>query len=209
MPARSSEFPEPESPDLRRSKAGWRRRGKPASNRVLGMMVDAFAGFATLDGRLAPGEADLILDLLRSAYPEADHSWLARRVQRAVRNPKPLANTAAELRELLEDPEKMAVGLQLYTLVDAVGRTERSRSAFEVFMRRLGRPDHAHQILDEMGGLPLGSPVGFERIIFAHHPNADVQLPANVISGIYDVRILQFRDGVVFSESKTNIYIKK
>ena len=38
---------------------------------------------------------------------------------------------------------------------------------------------------------------------------ADVQLPANVISGIYDVRILQFRDGVVFSESKTNIYIKK
>ena len=38
---------------------------------------------------------------------------------------------------------------------------------------------------------------------------ADVQLPANVISGIYDVRILQFRDGVVFSESETNIYIKK
>ena len=37
----------------------------------------------------------------------------------------------------------------------------------------------------------------------------DVQLPANVISGIYDVRILQFRDGVVFSESQTNIYIKK
>ena len=38
---------------------------------------------------------------------------------------------------------------------------------------------------------------------------ANVQLPANVISGIYDVRILQFRDGVVFSESQTNIYIKK
>ena len=38
---------------------------------------------------------------------------------------------------------------------------------------------------------------------------ADVQLPANVISGIYDVRILQFRDGVVLSESETNIYIKK
>ena len=38
---------------------------------------------------------------------------------------------------------------------------------------------------------------------------ANVQLPANVISGIYDVRILQFRNGVVFSESETNIYIKK
>ena len=39
--------------------------------RVLGLMVDAFAGFATLDGRLDAEEADLILDLLRSAFPEA------------------------------------------------------------------------------------------------------------------------------------------
>ena len=38
---------------------------------------------------------------------------------------------------------------------------------------------------------------------------AAVRLPANVISGIYDVRIMQFRDGVVFSESETNIYIRK
>ena len=180
MAARSSE-PNPETAPRRWRKNGWwnRNSGGTTSNRVLGMMVDAFAGFATLDGKLDPGEADLILDLLRSAFPEADHSWLARRVQRAVRDPQPLANTAAELREVLDDPEKMAVGLQLFTLMDAVGRTERSRSAFEVFMRRLGRPEHAHQILDEMGGLPLGSPVGFERIIFAHHPNADVQLPAS------------------------------
>ena len=38
---------------------------------------------------------------------------------------------------------------------------------------------------------------------------ADLRLPANVISGIYDVRIMQFRDGVVFSESETNIYVRK
>ena len=38
---------------------------------------------------------------------------------------------------------------------------------------------------------------------------ATVQLPANVTSGVYDVRILQFRNGVAFSENKTNIYIKK
>lgn len=95
-------------------------------------MVDAFAGFATLDGRLDAEEADLILDLLRNAFPEADHSWLARRVQRAVREQKPLARTALDLRELLDDPQKMAVGLQLYTLVDAVGKSERSRASFEV-----------------------------------------------------------------------------
>ncbi len=160
-------------------RGGWlrRRSGGATGGRVLGMMVDAFAGFATLDGRLDPSEAELILDLLRSAFPEADHSWLARRVQRAVRDPKPLANTAAELREVLDEPEKMAVGLQLYTLVDAAELTGRSRSAFEVFMRRLGTPEHARQILDEMGGLPANSPVGFERIIFSRRHYADVVLP--------------------------------
>ncbi len=157
-----------------------RRRAQDATGgRVLGMMVEAFAGFATLDGRLDPGEAELILDLLRSAFPEADHSWLARRVQRAVRDPKPLASTAADLRETLDDSQKMAVGLQLYTLVDAVGRTERSRSAFEVFMRRLGRPDYARQILTEMGDEPLDAPGGFERVMFGTGEKADVKLPAS------------------------------
>ncbi len=171
--------PEPSSDPRPTRRGGWirRRSGGATGGRVLGMMVDAFAGFATLDGRIDTDEAELILDLLRSAFPEADHSWLARRVQRAVRDPKPLSNTAAELREVLDEAEKMAVGLQLYTLVDAAGLTERSRSAFEVFMRRLGTPEHARQILDEMGGLPATTAVGFERVIFSRRHYSDVVLP--------------------------------
>ena len=140
-------------------------------------MVDAFAGFATLDGHLDPEEADLILDLLRNAFPEADHSWLARRVQRAVRDQKPLARTALDLRELLDDNQKMAVGLQLYTLVDAVGRSGTGRTSFEVFLRRLGRPDHARQIISEMGDDDSADQPGFERLIFAQGDSCDVELP--------------------------------
>lgn len=173
-----------ESPERRPGLAGWfgrmveRKRAPGASgSRVLGLMVDAFAGFATLDGRLDAEEADLILDLLRNAFPEADHSWLARRVQRAVREQKPLARTALDLRELLDDSQKMAVGLQLYTLVDAVGRSERSRASFEVFLRRLGRPDHARQILAEMGEESPPDHPGFERVTFGLKDEDDVKLP--------------------------------
>lgn len=154
-----------------------RRRSGASGSRVLALMVDAFAGFATLDGRMDAEEADLILDLLRSAFPEADHSWLARRVQKAVRDQKPLARTALDLRELLDDTQKMAVGLQLYTLVDAVGRSERSRASFEVFLRRLGRPDHARQILAEMSGEGPPDHTGFERLIFSAADDGDVGLP--------------------------------
>ncbi|MCW1916399.1 ATP-binding cassette domain-containing protein [Luteolibacter sp. GHJ8] len=154
-----------------------RRRSGSSGSRVLALMVDAFTGFATLDGRMDADEADLILDLLRSAFPEADHSWLARRVQKAVRDQKPLARTALDLRELLDDSQKMAVGLQLYTLVDAVGRSERSRASFEVFLRRLGRPDQARLILAEMSGEAPSEHSGFERLIFSADADADVALP--------------------------------
>ena len=169
---------------------GWLRRKRTpgaSGSQVLGLMVDAFAGFATMDGQMDADEADLILDLLRNAFPEADHSWLARRVQRAVREQKPLAHTALDLRELLDDSQKMAVGLQLYTLVDAVGRSEFSRSAFEVFLRRLGRPDHAWQILAEMGDeSPVDNP-GFERVVFGPDPQADVELPAEAAGHAFRV----------------------
>ncbi|MBB5352089.1 ABC-type multidrug transport system ATPase subunit [Haloferula luteola] len=193
MPDRSDDAPAPSSslPKPRKRRFGRRAEGS-ASGRVLGLMVDAFAGFATLDGKLDPGEAELILDLLRSAFPEADHSWLARRVRRAVREPRPLPNIAAELRELLSDPEKIAVGLQLYTLVDAVGRSERSRAAFEIFMRRLGRPDQGRQILDEMNGQGIQGPASFERVIFGHGSQVDVLLPA--VSADHEFRVYRVAD---------------
>ena len=38
---------------------------------------------------------------------------------------------------------------------------------------------------------------------------AEVKLPANIVSGTYDVRVLQFRNGVAISEDRTNLYIEK
>ena len=140
--------------------------------------MDAFASFATLDNMLSPLEADLILDLLRSAFPEVDHGWLSRRLQRAVRSPRPLQALAAELKESLDDQGKLAVGLQLFTLVDTAGRSEQSRTGFEVFMRRLGRPDFGLAILREMGeeDQPTDEALPFERLVFGHD-GADVVLP--------------------------------
>ncbi len=140
-------------------------------------MVDAFAGFATLDNVLTAVEADLLLDMLRSAFPEVDHGWLERRLRRAIAAPRPLPVLAMRLRGSLDDATKLAIALQLYTLVHASGRSDRSRSAFEVFMRRLGRPDYATAILREMredGDPPDDLP--FERVVFGG-PGCDVALP--------------------------------
>ncbi len=185
----SSGGSEPPHPPRRRNRAapwlqllpavGRMRSLRPGTASQVGVLVDAFAAFATLDDELSPLEADLILDMLRSAFPEADHRWLAKRLQRAVRNPRPLQGLAIELKDGFDDIGKLALGLQLFTLVDAAGRSERNRTSFEVFMRRLGRPGYGAAILREMrsdAGEPEDSELPFERLVFGRG-KCDVLLP--------------------------------
>ncbi len=152
---------------------------RPGTDAHVGVLVDAFAAFALLDAELSTLEADLILDMLRSAFPEVDHGWLGRRLQKAVRNPRPLQGLAIELKNKFDDTGKLALGLQLFTLVDAAGRSERNRTSFEVFMRRLGQPAYGTAILREMRGDAGEVPddeLPFERLIFGRE-QADVLLP--------------------------------
>jgi ABC transport system ATP-binding/permease protein len=154
------------------------RIGKRSEGQV-GALVDVFAAFATLDDVLCATEADLILDMLRSAFPEVDHAWLTKRLRRAVKSPKPMQGLASELRESLDEMGKLAVGLQLYTLVDAAGRSERSRASFEIFMRRLGQPEMGTSIISEMcdeEGDLSDADLPFEKLIFGGK-QADVVLP--------------------------------
>ncbi len=186
-----SQAPKKDSPFLPQRRLRWLRwlRALPGVGRIralrpgadahVGVLVDAFAAFATLDDELSSLEADLILDMLRSAFPEVDHGWLGRRLERAVRNPRPLQGLAIELKDSFDDPGKLALGLQLFTLVDAAGRSERNRTSFEIFMRRLGRPDYGTAILREMrGDAGEASPaeLPFERLVFGRD-GADVLLP--------------------------------
>jgi ABC-type multidrug transport system ATPase subunit len=171
----------------------FRRSGKRAEGQV-GALVDAFAAFATLDDVLSAAEADLILDMLRSAFPEVDHAWLTRRLRRAVKSPKPMQGLATELRESLDDTGKLAVGLQLFTLVDAAGRSERSRASFEIFMRRLGQPEMGTAIMREMRGEEGDVPAAelpFEKLVFGGK-EADVTLPP--AAGAQEFRIYRAGD---------------
>ncbi len=158
---------------------GRLRALRPGTDAQVGVLVDAFAAFATLDDELSALEADLILDMLRSAFPEVDHGWLGRRLQRAVKNPRPLQGLAMELKDSFDDTGKLAMGLQLFTLVDAAGRSERNRTSFDIFMRRLGKPEYGVSILKEMrgdAGHVASEELPFERLIFGRD-GADVLLP--------------------------------
>ena len=169
---------------------------RPGSDALVGALVDAFTAFAMLDNQLKPAEADLILDLLRSAFPEVDHGWLRRRLQRAVRHPMPIQAVSSELKSTLDDAGKLALGLQLFTLVDASGRTEHGWAAFDIFMRRLGRPDYGAAILREMrggDGAADDEAPPFERLVFGGQ-DADVVLPPAALAAGQEFRVYRTGD---------------
>ncbi|MBT8045415.1 MAG: hypothetical protein KJO79_10730, partial [Verrucomicrobiae bacterium] len=85
----------------------------PGGMKHAGSLVDVFASFVSLDNRVDRAEAEVALDLLRHAFPEADHGWLARRLHRALASPKAPAEVAETLREEFSRGERVSLGLQL------------------------------------------------------------------------------------------------
>lgn len=149
----------------------------PGGMKHAGGLVDVFASFVSLDNRVDRAEAEVALDLLRHAFPEADHGWLARRLHRALASPQPPQVVAAALRGQLDADERVSLGLQLYLLVVASNSAFRGKSAFSKVMHSLGAEEVGKAILGEMDGTPPSAPLPFEKVVFSCDASADVPMP--------------------------------
>ena len=155
-----------------------RRMMPPAPKGIerAGELVDIFASFVALDSRVDLAEAEIALDLLRHTFPEADHSWLARRLHRALAIPRAPEKVAENLRNALDDDEKTSLGLQLFLLVGASGSFFRGSQAFNKVMQNLNAKDAGAAIMSEMKGEPHTVKLPFDKVTFGHADNADVKI---------------------------------
>jgi len=150
----------------------------PKSIEHVGTLVDVFASFVALDGSVDAAEAEVALDLLRHAYPEADHGWLARRLQRAFRNPSSTQSLADQITKEMGSKSVTSLGLQLYLLIDASTSKSRGLKAFTDLLTIIGREELAKIICDEMSDrFHEDDALPFTRVIFSADPEADVSVP--------------------------------
>ena len=156
----------------------FRRWFNPAPNAIAhaGTLVDIFASFVSLDKTVDSTEAEVALDLLRHAYPEADHGWLARRLQRAFRSPQTTREIADKIKEEMDADSIIALGLQLYLLVESSKNKNRGQEAFDELMAMIDQEALADSIFAEMNDDYLEEPP-FTRVVFEPNASADVQLP--------------------------------
>lgn len=171
--------------DSKRPVLGWLehiplfRRMMPSAPQGMaraGELVDIFASFVALDNRVDRAEAEIALDLLRHAFPEADHSWLARRLHRALATPRPPGDVAESLRDALDGEDRTSLGLQLFLLVGASGSFFRGSEAFKEVMQHLHAEDAGTAIMEEMKGQPHSVPLPFDKVTFGAGGSADVEI---------------------------------
>jgi ABC-type multidrug transport system ATPase subunit len=153
------------------------RPAAPSGVKYAGNLVDVFASFVSLDNQVDRSEAEVALDLLRHAFPEADHRWLARRLHRALANPQSLAKLIVSLGKELNQDEIVSLGLQLYLLVIASHSASRGQHAFTQVMDGLGAKAAADAILAEMNGEDNAEPLPFDKIAFTTELDASVVMP--------------------------------
>lgn len=155
-----------------------RRWFNPEPNAIAhaGTLVDIFASFVSLDKTVDSAEAEVALDLLRHAYPEADHGWLARRLQRAFRSPQSINQAAQTISDEINPKTITALGLQLYLLVDSSNHKKRGKEAFNQLMSIIGQQKLAESIFAEMSD-DYQNHLPFTRVVFEPNASADVQLP--------------------------------
>ncbi|MGJ8656394.1 MAG: ATP-binding cassette domain-containing protein [Akkermansiaceae bacterium] len=150
----------------------------PKSIEHVGTLVDVFASFVALDGSVDAAEAEVALDLLRHAYPEADHGWLARRLQRAFRSPSSTRALADQITQSMDAKSITSLGLQLYLLVDSSTSKNRGQQAFMDLLILIGKADLGMVICDEMNDrYHADDLLPFTRVIFSRNEDADVVVP--------------------------------
>ena len=152
----------------------------PKGMRHAGELVDMFAAFVSLDNQVGRAEAEVALDLLRHAFPEADHGWLSRRMHRALDQPQKAEVIASGLKDELSEDERVALGMQLFLLVDTSRASFKSSKAFQAVMQSLNAEEAGDAILNEMRGKKVSGDLPFDRVKFAASESADVLIPDEV-----------------------------
>jgi ABC-type multidrug transport system ATPase subunit/ABC-type multidrug transport system permease subunit len=140
----------------------WLDRFRPLApatggNNMLPVLIEVYAGFSNLDGRVEEEEIDSSLGYLRYDFPEAIYADMRRLYFEALQKPQDLAQRARELGRKLSMEQKILLCVQLYLLISRTSAEQRQMVEFYLFMTNLGIAAPAIDIVYQLnaGNTPL------------------------------------------------------
>lgn len=177
---------------------------------MLPVLIQVFAGFTKLDGKVDHAEIDSILGFLRYDYPETVYSELRELYSNALSEAQNLDTIGRDLADRLPLEEKILLGVQLYVLISRADLPKEHLITFYQFMTTLGVASEAINIVyqlntseqpeepitddgDEENDQPL------ETIIIGREKPADVVFE-NIVEG-ESVATFRFQDLILLKNN--------
>lgn len=121
-------------------------RSAPTHLENLEVLLDLFAAFVLNDGYINKQEADISFDILRHTYPDADHIWLAVRLEKAFLSSHSLPELCKSIRSSLDKEQILELALQLFLLVGA-SKDQDDFALFEDFLKYAELAEEGHLLL--------------------------------------------------------------
>ena len=166
---------------------------------MLPVLIQVFAGFSKMDGRIDEAEIDSTLGFLRYDYPETVYSELRELYSLALREAQNLDEIATDLAERLPIEEKVLLGVQLYVLISRADLPKERLITFYQFMTTLGVASEAINIVYQLNTSELHANLPepeaeqpLETIIIGRRKPADVVLQN--ISDNDSIAMFRFQD---------------
>lgn len=133
-----------------------------------GVVVDLFASImARVDG-IGIEDMDTTMDMLRYDFPNVEHSWLAARFQAAYTAKYSLSNTLTLAASHRTEEERMALSLEILTMLYRVGGDLTNPTLFERVTNGLNLPGVAG-MLEELISTPgKEAPAPIQSLNFSH-----------------------------------------
>ncbi|MEQ1842988.1 MAG: hypothetical protein ABL994_21510, partial [Verrucomicrobiales bacterium] len=117
---------------------------------MLPMLIEVFAGFTKLDGRVIEAEIDSILGFLRYDFPETVYAELKQLFIKSLRRRQDLEAIASDLSGTLPLEDKVLLGVQLFVLISRAGLPKENLITFYQFMTTLGVASEAINIVYQL-----------------------------------------------------------
>ncbi len=185
------------------------RRGQSrTAETMLPVLIQVFAGFSKVDGKIAETDIDSSLGFLRYDYPETVYSELRGLYARALHESQDLNGIAQNLSKRLPLEEKILLGVQLYVLISRARLQKEHLITFYQFMTNLGVASEAIGIVyqlntSELGGTAAPEPAGqpLESLMIAGRKPADVVL--QTLSDEHSIAAFRFQNLILLKNIGT------
>jgi len=157
----------------------FRGPGDARHERTAKALLEIFSSFIISDGQIIPRELEVAFDFVRNVFPDVDHGFIGRHLESVLTSSSEVSTSIDHLKGTLSSEQKIALSLQLYSIVSNGRNSREDQCRFLSLMTTLDEEGLGEAAIQELTSPPSETEINqrFLRIDFSSNNEGDIHLP--------------------------------